>query len=139
MFRLVRQSPFTVEFLVVRQSSKARQQHRRHTHSVSTRAYVRKNIANPSLRRSAGTVLAFGWVRPIGVDDNFRTRIIDPYKWTGLQGFDPDVREALRKVEPTPDEDGKNQLLSFAKMSSGRKPFAISNVPKPENESCGSS
>ena len=42
--------------------------------------------------------------------DNFSKRTIDPAKWTGLQNFDPDLRETIRELTPTPWNDDDNRL-----------------------------
>ena len=40
----------------------------------------------------------------------------------------------LVAIEPV---DGRKGMVSFAKMSCGRNPFAISSIPKPQNEASG--
>ena|SRR5215469_9102449 len=42
--------------------------------------------------------------------DNFNSSVINPAKWAGLQNYDPDLRETVRDLTPTPGVKGDYRL-----------------------------
>jgi hypothetical protein len=42
--------------------------------------------------------------------DNFDSPLINPSNWQGMQYYDPDMREALREIVPTPGVSGDRRL-----------------------------